>query len=414
LLLLICAFNRTFYIADYFVTGAQFHQWPFYAEFPQRAVFKGEVIAILGPLLTVFAWRQCGGLKVSPAVVMERPQQMYRVVQVIYILALVGMAASERSARLASLFGQLLPTLLSLGLVSTFLLPMTRFRRDSSRLVATVLLSIPFAALASGTGMKENIILSVIPSAVMAWRYFRHPGARIAMVAAGLACLALITSYVNLYRAEVWTPQNHGRAGSETVPQDFMHHVKANGASTTLANGLIAFVKRSDASESHGWAVSIADEQALHPRMVLGPLAYVFVPRMVWPDKPLIQTGWKFSGLVFGQQYMGQFRSSTAAGFYPALYLGGGWTIFLLGALLAGVLLASMTHLALRYGGPLAAGLYIFSLLPFMLRMNSNFPDGVLAAPVIVLVYVLAITVVARIIARVLFRPQRHLAATTQ
>lgn len=406
-LLLMCATDRVFYIADYFVTGPQFDQWPFFVEHPQTAVFKAEIIAILGPLLTILAWRQCGGLKVSPGVVMERPKQTYRVVQIIYVMALVGMFATERIPRLAAMAGQLLPTLLGLGLVSTFLLPMARLRRASSRLIATVLLSLPFMALASSTGMKENIILAVIPSGVMAWRWFRHPLARASMIAAGLVALALITSYVNLYRAEVWTPQNYGLPISDSVPQDFVDQIKTDGMPDTVAGGLEAFIHRSDASFAHGWAVSIADEQALHPRMVLGPLVYVFIPRIAWPGKPLIQVGWEYSGLVFGQRYMSQFRSSTAAGFYPGLYLGAGWPAVVIGALLAGALLAGMTRLALKFGGSLAAGLYIFSLLPFMLRMNENWPDGVLAGPVITLVYLLVIVSLAKVIARVAFPSQR-------
>jgi hypothetical protein len=402
LLLLVCVANRAFYIADYFVTGTQFDEWPFWAQSPQAAVFKGEVIAVLGTLLTLLGWRLCGGMRVSPAIVMERPRQTYRVVQVIYVLALIGLFISERRPGMVAALGQLLPTLLVLGLVGAFLVPMTRFRGDLARLLATIALSVPFVLMASGTGMKENIILATVPAAVMTWRYFHHPLARTGMVAAGLVALALITAYVNLYRSEVWVPQSRGLAISQSVPQDFVEEVRSVGLAHAVGDGLGAFIKRSDGSYAHGWAVSIADDQAFHPKLVFAPLAYVFVPRVLWPGKPLIQQGWEYSGLVFGENYISWSGSSTAAGFYSALYLGLGWPAVVLGALMAGMLLAAMSRLALRFGGPLAAGLYIFSMVPFMLRMNANWTVGVLSGPIIGLVYVLAIFSAARIVAYVI------------
>lgn len=406
-LLLMCAFNRAFFVADYFVNGVQFDQWPFWVASPQTAVFKGEVIAILGTLLTVFAWRLCGGMQVSPAAVLERPRQTFRVMLTIYAISMVGLFVSERIPRIAAMFGQLLPTLLGLGLVGAFLLPMARLRRDWARLVAVIILSAPFAIMASGTGSKQNIILAAIPSAVMTWRFFRNPLLRMGLILAGLTGLALTTAYVNLYRAEVWIPESRGLAVSHDVKQDFMDEVKGAGLPRTVADGLSAFIKRADGSYAHGWAVSIADEQAFHPQLVFTPLVYVFVPRILWPGKPSIQQGWEYSGLVFGQRYISWSQSSTAAGFYPALYLGAGWPAVMLGSLLAGALLAGTMRLAHRFGGNLTAGLYIFSMLPFMLHMNENWTVGGLSGPIVALLYVLAIVTLARVIARVTFSP-RH------
>lgn len=404
-LLLVCALDRVFYIADYFVNGVQFDAWPFPVQTPQVAVFKGEVIAVAGTLMVVLGWRICGGQHVSPSVVTEKPRESFRVLLIIYVASLAGMLVAHRSPRLAAMAGQLLPTLLGLGLVSTFLLPMARLRRDGARLVLTAALSIPFLLLASGTGMKENIILAVVPTAVMAWRYFRNPVARGVMIVGALVGLALITAYVNYYRTQVWIPESHGLAPrSQSILRDFLHKTETDGIAPTIGDGLSAFLARSDGSYTHGWAVSIADEQEYHPRLVFAPLAYTFVPRVLWPAKPRIITGILYSRIVEGPMYrITENSSSTAAGFYPALYLGAGWLAVVLGSLLAGALLASMTRLALAFGGSLTAGLYVFSMLPFMLRMNANWPNGVLAGPVISLCYVVALVAFARVVARITF-----------
>jgi hypothetical protein len=400
-LLIICALDHVFYFADFFVSGPQFNQWPFWSSSPQAAVFKAEVMSTGGALLTVYAWYRCGGAHISPALVMTPERRATWTIWFIYGVSLGALVLAHVVPGVARHAGQLLATVLGLGLVCAFVLPLRGFRSDRSRLLGTFAMSVPFIALAAGTGMKANIILAFVPSAVMAWRYARHPVARVGMVMCGMAGLALITAYVNMYRAEVWMPQSNGGIASQTVPQDFMQEVRKAGLFNTVGDGLSAFSKRVDASYFHGWAVSIADEQSYQPAMMFGPLAYVLVPRILWPGKPRILTGTEYSGLVFGAQYTAWSNSSTAAGLYPALYLGYGWPALIAGALLVGAFLAFTTHMALRFGGPLTAGLYIFSMLPFMLRINEAWPAGALAAPIINLVYVLVIVTLARLVVRV-------------
>lgn len=402
-LLLACVLNRMFYIADYLIAGSRFDEWPFWATSPRAAVFKGEVITVIGTLLTVFAWRLAGGMRISVADLLEQPRHTHRMMQIIYALALCGLLISWRIPRIASLFGQLLPTLLGLGLVTAFLLPVVKVKHDLLRLLAVTFLSLPFAFMASQTGMKENMILAVIPSAVLAWRYFRHPILRAGMVVLGLAVLALITSYVSMYRNEVWIPASNGLPVSTSVPQDFIVKIHTMGLAQTMGDGLQDFIERSNSSLAHGWAISIADEQEFHPGLVFAPMAYVFIPRVLWSGKPLIDQGGEYSGLVFGERYASSSRSSTAAGLYPAFYLGWGWPAVVFGSLLLGTLLAFTTRMAQHFGGNSAAGLYIFSMLPFVLRLDATWTVGALSGPVVSLVYVLVIVTAARVAARMVF-----------
>lgn len=403
-LLLVCALDHVFYFADFFVSGPQFDAWPFWSSAPQAAVFKGEVITIIGTLLTVYGWYRCGGMRISPALVLVPARRATWILWFVYGVSLAALVVAHEIPVVHRHTGQLLASLLGLGLVCAFVLPLRGCRTDRSRLISTFAMSVPFIALAAGTGMKANIILAFVPSAVMAWRYFRHPVARVGMVSCALAGLALITAYVNMYRTEVWIPQSRGGIASQTVPADFVKEVRATGIINTVGDGLTAFSKRVDASYFHGWAVSVADEQSFQPAMMFEPLAYVLVPRILWPGKPRILTGIEYSGLLFGAQYTAWSDSSTAAGLYPALYLGLGWPALIVGALLAGALLAFTTRLALRFGGSLAAGLYIFSMLPSILRINEAWPAGAFAGPIINLVYVLVIVTLAKIVVRLAVR----------
>ncbi len=401
-LLSIGILSRAFAIADYFLVGMQYDEWPFSTHSPEAALFKGEFIAVVGLLLTVFSWRLCGGLRVSPAVVLQRSPHIHRVMIVIYLGSLVGMLVVVLLGKTAGALGQLLPTILALGLVVSFLLPFGGLQARAPRLIAVALMSLPFVILASGSGMKENIILSMLPTVAMAWVCINHPLVRSGMVVIGLILLAIISSYVGFYRQEVWGRISQGLSPSETITQDFIRKIEVVGIAETTGDGLRDFVARLDASYRQGWAVAIADEQELQPGLVFEPLTYVFVPRILWPSKPSALQGAEYTSLVTGQRFV-EGGSSTAVGFYTGLYLGYGWLAFVIGALFAGALLAGMTRIAKRLGGALAAGLYIFSMLPFMLRMSESWPIDVFAKPIIGLVYVLVIVAFARVGSQVAF-----------
>lgn len=403
LLLLMCVLNRVFYIADYFIAGARFDEWPFPVLSPQVALFKAEVITLIGTFITVLAWKLSGGMRISPALALQRENNSYVVLVVAYAISLIAMSISALRPVVAASLGQLLPTLLGLGLVCAFLVPVVRVRNGLRRLVLVSTMSAPFILLAAGTGMKENIILAILPTAIVVWRFFRHPIVRVAFVPVGIVTLGLITSYVNFYRATVWNSDT--QESSEYVLQNFVDQARKSGIDNTTSAGVEGFIKRNNASIHRGFAVSIADEQRLYPSLVFSPLIYVFVPRILWPEKPLIRQGWEYSGVVFGQQYISLSDSSMAAGLYPSLYLGGGWSAFILGAILIGALLAIMTRIALRFGGTMAASLYIFSMLPSIIRLDETWTVGAVTGPVISCAYVLAIMGLTKMVSAIISRP---------
>ena len=407
LLLLVCALNRGLYFVDYLLSGQRFDEWPFYALSPGRAIFKAEVMTVLGTLLTVAAWSRTGGERISPAIILDRSLVKSQALMAAYLISLLAMLVSRVIPTLQSVLGQLLPSMLGIGLVVSFLLPATRVRARNIRLLMVALMSAPFAVLAAGTGMKENMILSLLPLGVTAWLSFRGVVPRLTMLVAGILAVGLITSYVNFYRAEVWYTKQEG-VPTEDVVRKFASETQSEGEGNVAREGVTALLGRNNASWHRGWAVSIADERGHYPDLIFSPMLYVFVPRILWPGKPPIRQGWEYSGLVFGEQYVAWSTSSTAAGLYPAFYLGAGWFGVIFGAMLVGALLALMTKAAMKFGGPLAAGLYIFSMFPFILRLDEAWTVGALSGPVISMVYVVLIAHAARVVAG-LFKQRRTL-----
>ena len=180
--------------------------------------------------------------------------------------------------------------------------------------------------------------------------------------------------------------------------RNYSENVSREGFTATSGKGVEQFLERANASSYRGWAVSRADEYRYEPGLVFKPLTYVFIPRMIWPEKPLIRQGWQYSGLVFGSSYTVWSDSSTAAGYYSALYLGGGWIAVFLGASAIGVMMAALMRFAWQLGGQQLLSLYSFSMIAYALRLDEAWPVGAISGPIISFVYVYVIYTVFNLV----------------
>jgi hypothetical protein len=79
------------------------------------------------------------------------------------------------------------------------------------------------------------------------------------------------------------------------------------------------------------------------------------------------------------------------------LYLGYGWLAVILGALGVGWMMAFLTRLAFRLGGPLLVGLFTVAMVPYALRLDEAWTVGAFSGPLISLVYIYLVFLVARI-----------------
>lgn len=403
LVLLACAVNRMLYIGDLALSGDAYLQWPFTVQQPEVSIIKAEVATLLGTLLCVFSWLAAGGARHSPGLLLQAPNRaLRRLLLVSYVASLAALVVFVLFPQFYALSGQLLPTMLVLGSATAFFVPMLVTRRKLTRLALVVVMGLPFVYVALGSGMKENIILALIPTAYMLWHYSPRRGPRVALCAVAVLVIALVASYISFFRDEVWYADT--AADQSAVLGNYLDAVDADGLGATIASGLEEFLARNDAAPYRGWAIAISDAEGYQPRLVFAPMLEVFVPRVLWPGKPAIRQGWEYSGLVFGPRYAAWNESSLSAGFFPALYLGYGWLAVVLGAVGVGWMMALLTRLALRLGGPLLVGLFTLAMVPYALRLDEAWTVGAFSGPVITLVYIYLIFLVTRIVSGLIGR----------
>jgi hypothetical protein len=385
--LLACIANRVLYSADLWVSGDRIAEWPFYARYPENAVRKAEMATILGTLLTVFAWLISGGARQAPGSIVHAPRAVViRVLTMTYALSLIGILLTKALPDLVRDAGQLVPTMLGLGLAASFYVPFLLGRERAWGLAAVTGMTIPFVYVALGTGMKENLIIALLPVGYMLWTYSQRTSVRLALAAASLLALALITSYVGYFREEVWQSQRSVSPGQ--VLNEFLEGASSDGGIATITSGIEGFIRRNNGPAYRGWAVSHADEYRYEPGLVFSPMLYVFIPRLLWPNKPAIRQGWEYSGLLYGVAYTFSSDSSSSAGFFAGLYLGQGWPAVIAGAISIGLLMAVLSKLAFRLGGPTLLGLFTFCMLPYAVRLDETWTVYAFSWPIIGFVYI--------------------------
>lgn len=177
--------------------------------------------------------------------------------------------------------------------------------------------------------------------------FLAKPKIKVLVIGAlGIVCIyVLSTPIVGWGRLEV--AESTGVFYRATLQQrlDVIH----KGLATESIGG------ESSGSATQGWwsRLSYANAQAFamhqydegRPGATLGMALYTFIPRILWPDKPLI-TG---AGVDFTELIHGHRGSSTGVGIFGEAYWNGGWWLIVGMCICVGILFAILTRLALFY-----------------------------------------------------------------
>ena len=393
--LLVGVLNRILYAIEVLVNGNHFSEWPVISQDPGGALLRGEMMTVAGTLLVVYAWQRFYFAKAPVGIdfmTTNTPlrREERRGYWIMYILPLmvqvmVRLYGVDSAGALSSLLS--IVSIAALLAILALSKPKTGHMKLQGVLFA-LLLGVPYVVMALGAGMKENLIVSLIPLAIRAWQTYQGRFARVSLVLAGVVALSLITSFVSLYRNYVWYQLSD--VSEYEVIQEL---ALSSDLSDVVVTGGQMFMQRTNAMYHRGWAVDLGDQLGTRPKDIFGPLLYIFIPRFIWHDKPLIQPGLEHSALVFGDEFLVWSTSSTAAGFFPALYMGGGYLAVIFCSLGLGWMVAMTQRAVAASRIEYAASIYGMSIFLYALRLDEDFPVYMLSAPIINAVYILAFSV---------------------
>jgi hypothetical protein len=396
ILLLAAVANRVLYAVDIVLNGNRLFAWPFPSENEWGAVAKGEWMTVVGTIIVVYFWRRAGGLVAATRSTASSPGGRGNVGYWVLYVCAVAIELLRQRGILSDAIAQLAAITYASGLGAIVIL---NDRRGPRAVIAirTALMTLPLAFLALGSGMKEAVIVSFLPLMIVYWRRLDHIVTRVALMVGMALAAALITSFVSSYRDRVWVGDE--QVSSWTVLSDMFSDGPYGG--TQLAeHGVGDFVMRSNATYHRGWAVDMADQDGYLPGPIFGELAVIFIPRFLWPEKPDIEPGQEHSARLYGDEYRLSSTSSTAAGLFPALYLGGGWIAFIVASIVLGWALGRLHTGLVRFGNPFSLSAFSWILLLYALRLDETWPIYALSGPLISFVYVIIVGSVVLAFAR--------------
>jgi hypothetical protein len=256
-----------------------------------------------------------------------------------YAVGLIGVAAVQLAPGVMSRLGNLASVTgdLAYGAGFALLAFSQRYGVLGPRRVLVYAALIPLGALAFTSGMKSSFFFALLP--VGAAYLLRRPGRGLALSLAGVLFLLLfVYPYVQDFRATNWGPRPQGVSATE-IAREVRHGVADEGVAATLRASWTKFELRFGGVGEAGAVVYLADRSGFMGTFFLQNLAYGFIPRFLWPEKPSWDpSGWFTSILTGGSgDYVPHGISSTALHIGPELYWSYGWPATVAGMSLLGL-----------------------------------------------------------------------------
>lgn len=330
---------------------------------------KAETITLVGLLLAACAWRMRVGLRVEAHSFLLHVGSVPVLTAILAYLAALGVDVLVRV--LGASFGALTMlsgTLFMVGVASIYFVAARR-ATGIGRVGVALAMALPMTLLALNKGMKTEMFFPMIPAAMLFWRAFPNIFARGAFVSFAVSALALSQIYVFYVREVAWTSEGIERVSPLVLVTGFLEELP----STNPRDALDSISARVNMTVSHAITVTLADHHGFEPGNVFGPIPATFIPRFLWPDKPVLMPGAQHTARIRGLDVpLTEIRSATAAGFTTELYLGGGWIGVVLGALVYGFLLASAQRWALRTSPGFGHLAFCFLATYWTFRFDEN------------------------------------------
>ena len=290
----------------------------------------------------------------------------------------------------------------SIGALAVLLGGQSRFafgKRDS---ICVYIAMLPLLADAFRSGMKGNVLLVLIPILLPMFR--RLNAHRIAWLGVFLAFVLLIVfPFSQIWRDANWSqiqgrqPENIGlvEAGRRVAEQ-----WQTKGVIETSVTSTAAWLSRGSSAQAGGLVMQIADEDGYLGPVLLQGLVTIFIPRFLWPDKPIYAPGAWFSWYLGIAESPESAKTATAMMLPTELY----WEFGALGVLLGMALITAILFFCWMRLLKGAETSVISIVALFTLAIQGSGVQGMFAiyaisGPLILLIYVLVFRFLHRLVA---------------
>ena len=273
---------------------------------------------------------------------------------------------------------------LPLGAIFALLTFSTRFGIGSSRLWITLIATLPLTADVLTRGMKSaffEVFLPVILAYLM-----RKPRIGILITLIGMIfLLVFVYPYTTEYRTRVWYQKEETRAF--TIVRDVIRDIETYGMSFHIKMSVESFQHRFGGIGTPGVVVYVADRFGYIGPEFLQNLPYAFIPRAIWPNKPVFEPAAWFTWYLGLAPSPEEAKTATALHIGPELYWMFGWAGVAVGMFLLGLMYRRIHQflLARSFRSPAMLAVW-YSFLVSVIFIEELRYNSALIGPIIIVI----------------------------
>lgn len=248
---------------------------------------------------------------------------------------------------------------------SIFILTYLHFRKVSSSRLPLIILSLFFGAFAVASLMKQQVIELGI--AFFLGRFAARPSIRFVAVTvvAGILTLPVLQAVTTFGRIVTWTEEKTTTSLTEIVGAVSLDEWSTY-SEVAQQRGLTEIWRRLSQSPSQVFAMNAYDSGLEGESF--STILWILVPRIFFPEKPIITQGEEFTTLVLGDNLAG----GTGPGFFGEGYWNFGWAGVIFVAVVLGMLLSIFNQLNLYW---VETKQFVYAPIIFMALKFGYRPD---------------------------------------
>jgi len=392
-LLIICALIFKFFgLLQVLIYTDSLDTWPFVITDSftitniQRllCVLQGDWLSVLGTILVSLSWFHFGGVelteKIKKNVEISGSKNIY---WVLYFCA-IFMEFISILVPLPSIY--ILILTLYFGALFAVIMICNLYKKDVSKhkLLLAVFLLLPYLYNSFKTGMKESMIIALIPVIIDFYFRFGSITKKIILSFIGAFVFVGFSIFSNVTRAISWGSDRS--VGLIELISNFKSQFKNVEADFIFAN-LEQALKRITPLFYQGWTISLNYTDI----KLSGLFTNVFtllVPRFLWSGKPLNNPEYEMTVIFYGPEIAKS--TSEASGLYSEIFIKEGSLIFILTCIFLGWVIAKLQKISLSYGNHLTASVFNFILLFSTLRFHEFYFTALFPGLLIKFIYIFA------------------------
>jgi hypothetical protein len=347
---------------------------------------KAELVCAIGTIAFWLGWRQFRRGSYHSPFFWEFPRLSDRHLWGIYAIGVtlfyLEIVYSNELESLGALVT--MTKVLPLGAIFALLTFSTRFGIGSSRLWVVLIAILPLTADVLTRGMKSAFLEVFLP-VILAY-LIRKPRIGILLTLFGtIFFLVFVFPYTQEYRVRVW--HQGEEADALSIVRDVIKDIETYGMGSQIKMSAESFLHRFGGIGTPGVVVHAADRYGYLGPEFLQNLPYAFIPRAIWPSKPVFEPAAWFSWYLGWAPSPEEARTATALHIGPELYWMFGWVGVAVGMFLLGLMYRSIHKFLLARSFRSSAMVAVwYSFLVSVIFIEESRYNSALISPFIIVI----------------------------